>query len=273
MEYQVNRDTVLAVQYGSGRSDGSRTLLERVGMLNAFPRITLRDFRPQLEQLNHAEASLRRRLGSHSQFELAAYRDAMHNAVVWGSGNFGGAPWLDGSFLPNPATDGVSLNAGDYHSLGFRAVYRRSLGNNVEALVAYSTGEALAPYGPVPQSAQDEFRNALRPERTSSIGGRVSARIPVTHTQLITSYEWIPNGRVTVVDPYGQANLDLQPFLGVQIRQPLPTLAFLPARIEALADFRNLMDQGDVSLLRAGEKPLLLSSSYRCFRGGFSVQF
>src|SRR2546430_5487936 len=28
-------------------------------------------------------------------------------------------------------------------------------------------------------------------------------------------------------------NLELQPFLGVQIRQPLPAFGFLPARIEA----------------------------------------
>lgn len=274
MDYKVDRGTELGVQYGSGRSTGSQTFLERVGMLNAFPRVTLRNYHPELEQLNHAEVSVRRRLGNGSRLELAAYHDAVHNAVVWGAGNFTNAPGLEGNFLPNALADGVSLNAGNYQSMGFRAVYRRTFGNNVETLVAYSTGSALMPYALAMRAAQEgQFQNALRAARSNSIAGRVSARIPVTRTQIITSYEWIPYGRVTAVDPYGQANLDLQPYLGVQIRQPLPTIAFLPAHIEALADFRNLIDEGNVPMPRSGEKPLFLSSSYRCFRGGFSVQF
>jgi hypothetical protein len=83
----------------------------------------------------------------------------------------------------------------------------------------------------------------------------------------------MPQDRVTLVDPYGQANLQMQPYLGIQIRQPLPALAFLPARIEALADFRNLLAQGYVPLTQAGDNPVILTSAYRSFRGGFSVQF
>jgi hypothetical protein len=76
-----------------------------------------------------------------------------------------------------------------------------------------------------------------------------------------------------MVDPYGQADLQLQPFLDVQIRQPLPALAFLPAHIEAVADFRNLIAQGYSPLTQSGEMTLLLSSAYRSVRGGFSVEF
>lgn len=273
MDYLVNGDTNVAVQYGSGRSDGSQTFLERVGMLNAFPRVTLRNYRPQLEQLNHAEVSMQRRLGGSSRLELAAYHDTLHNAVVWGTGSFSSSSWLDGNFLPNPLANGVALNAGNYQSTGFRAAYRRTFGNNVEALVAYSTGSALMAEALPRRGAQEQFQDVLHPARSNSISGRVSARLPATRTQIITSYGWVPYGRVTMVDPYGQASLDLQPYLGVQIRQPLPTLAFLPAHIEALADFRNLVDEGNVPMSRSGEKPLLVSSSYRCFRGGFSVQF
>jgi hypothetical protein len=75
------------------------------------------------------------------------------------------------------------------------------------------------------------------------------------------------------VDPYGEADLQLQPFFDVQIRQPLPALAFLPARIEAVADFRNLFAQGYSPLSQSGEMTVLLSSAYRSVRGGFSVEF
>jgi len=273
MEYQVGRATLVAFRYGTGRADGSSTFLERVEMLNTFPRVTLRRYRPKLEQLNHTEVSLGRRLGQTSCIEVAAYHDVVKNAAVWGSGRPGGVEWLAGSFLPNPAVDGITLNAGDYHSSGLRAAYSQKLGDHVEALIAYALGDALAAYGPASPGSQMELRNVLRTARSASLAGKVSARIPITHTHLTTSYEWGQPGRVTAVDPYGQADMQLQPFLGIQIRQPLPTLAFLPAHIEALADFRNLLAQGYVPLAQSGEKPLLLSPAYRSFRGGFSVQF
>jgi hypothetical protein len=66
--------------------------------------------------------------------------------------------------------------------------------------------------------------------------------------------------------------MDIQPFLNVQIRQPLPTIEFLPAHIEAVADFHNLLAEGYVPLT-SSEDRLVLTPAYRSFRGGFSVQF
>jgi hypothetical protein len=274
LEYQVNAGTVVAIQYGTGRPDSFDTLLERVGMLNTFPRVTLRDYHPRLEQLNHAEVSLHRRLSKASRVELAAYHDALHNAAVWGAGHVSGADWLAGDLLPYPASMyGVILNAGDYQAAGFRAAYSQDLGKHIQAVVAYSLGDALTARGAANFGSVVGLQDLLRAALTASLAGKVSVLTPVTHTQLTTSYAWVPQGRVTFVDPYGQANLQLQPYLGIQIRQPLPTLAFFPARIEALADCRNLLAQGYVPVARPGEKGVLLSSAYRSFRGGFSVQF
>jgi hypothetical protein len=273
LEYQATRATVISVRYGSARADGSDTLLERVSMLDAFPRITERNYRLKMEQLNHSEVSVNRRVGKSARLQAAAYHDDMRNAAVWGLGRPEGTQWLAGNFLPNPVVKGIVLNAGDYQSAGFRAVYSQTFGGHCEALVAYATGDALVAHGPVVQGSRGDLQGVLRPEQTTSLAGKISAEIPVTHTRFITSYEWVPNDRVTLVDPYGQAILQMQPYLGLQIRQPLPTFAFLPAHIEALADFRNLLAQGYVPLSQAGEEPVLLSSGYRCFRGGFSVQF
>ena len=78
---------------------------------------------------------------------------------------------------------------------------------------------------------------------------------------------------MTSLDPYGETSLGIHPYLDLEIRQPLPTWAFLPAHIEAMADFRNLLAQGYVPLFRSGEERLLLAPAYRSFRGGFSVLF
>jgi len=274
LEYQKGSSNTFAIRYGSFGADGNATLMERVGDLTAFPRITLRNDRPQLENLNHAEASFDRKLGKSSHAIVAMYRDDFTNAAVWGVGQPDAVGWLAGNVLPNAHLNGVTLNGGDYTSSGVRATFLRNIGDRVEAAVVFTTGEALAvkPREAATNQAQGNLRQVLSTDRSQSVAGRVTARIPVTKTQITTSYQWIQGGRVTGLDPFGQANLQLEPFLGFQVRQPLPTLAFLPAHIEALADFRNLLAEGYMPVSQGGER-LILTPSYRSFRGGFSVQF
>jgi len=273
LAYHVSRSTDVALQVGKGPSDGSGTLLERVNRLDSFPLLTLRGYRPELEQGDHFEISLNRLLSGSARIELAAYHDGIKNAAVWGSANAAATSWLAGNYVVNPAVGGIFVNMGDYHSSGYRVAYLQRIGNHVETLVAYSVGDSLYAHGLVNHAPQGDLHGVLNPIRSASLAGGVSARIPVTRTQLTTSYEWVQRGRVTIVDPYGQADLQLQPFLDVQVRQPLPALAFLPAHIEAVAEFRNLLAQGYSPLTQSGEMTLLLSSAYKSLRGGFSVEF
>ena len=166
------------------------------------------------------------------------------------------------------------MNAGNYQGAGFRAVYSQNFGKRAEALVDFASGRALVARATAAGGASGNWSGMLSPAATYSAAGKFSSEISGTHTRVITSYEWVPEDRVTLLDPYGQAALQIQPYLGVQIRQPLPTLTFLPVHIEALAGFSNLLGQGYVPVSRGlSGKPLLLTSGYRCFRGGFSVQF
>lgn len=276
LEYRASPSTLITVRYGAVRPDAdSASMLERVGMLNAFPRVTLRNDRLRLEQLNHGEVGVRRRLTRSSSVEVAGFHDYFQNAAVWTVGAAGTSAGLAGNLMPNPSSGGLILNAGDYRSTGVRATYSVHVGSYLDAALDYAVGEALTLSAA--RLASDDalrgFHTIFRPRPSRSFGGKVSTQMPLSHTRLTTSYQWLERGRLTGVDPYGQADLEVQPFLGVQIRQPLPALSFLPARIEALADFRNLLGQGYVMLPRSDGKPLLLSSAYRSLRGGFSVQF
>jgi hypothetical protein len=78
---------------------------------------------------------------------------------------------------------------------------------------------------------------------------------------------------VTLVDPAGQGNLQVQPFLGAQIRQPIPTPNSWPVHIDAVAEFQNLLSQGYAPTSQGNQKAVVLSSGYHSVRGGFSVQF
>ena len=273
LAYHVSHSTDLALQLGREPYDDSDSLLERVNAVNAFPVLTLRGYQPEFEQLQHSEVSLNHRVTGSARLQIAAYHDGIKNAAVWSPAHDAALGVLAGNYLPNPAAGGVFVNMGDYRSTGYRVAYAQRLGNHVETLVAYFVGDSLDARGVLRRAPAGELQGALKPARSPSLAARVSARIPVTQTRLATSYEWVQSGRVTMVDPQGQADMQLQPFLDVQIRQPLPALAFLPAHIEAVADFRNFLGQGYAPVAQCGESPLLLGSAYKSIRGGLSVEF
>jgi Carboxypeptidase regulatory-like domain len=271
LDYRLNPSSQISVSYGTLGSRDDQTLLQRVGDLSAFPRVTMHGYLSRLEKLNHAEVTYTRVLGKNSRLEVAAYRDRVDDAALWGFAGVPSVEWLAGDFLPNPATGGLTLNAGNYDSSGVRVAVSRRMGNHVEVAMIYSSGEALALAEHTDQEADAALRNYLRVAPTQSFAGRVSARLP-SGTEIVTSYEWLPGGRVTTVDPFGQASAGVQPFLGVEIRQPLPALAFFPGRIEALADFRNLLAEGYSPLVHQDDR-MFLTPAYRSFRGGFSLEF
>jgi hypothetical protein len=72
------------------------------------------------------------------------------------------------------------------------------------------------------------------------------------------------------VDSYGESLYDLDPYLHVGFRQPLPKFAI--GRWEAIADCDNLLAQGYVSTM-SRDGHVVLVPAFRTFRGGLSVQF
>ena len=279
LAYRLNPSTVLHLRYGMGTFDQRGTLLERIGDLNAFPQITLQNFHPRLEEVRHAELRMQKKLGRKSRLDLAAYHDAFQNVAVWSAGGLQelNDSFVAGNVLLSPSANRAVLNAGDYGSSGGEVGYERQLGPEGEVGVMYAFGRALAVASPDGSGGMEadgaNLPEFVRAEFTQTVSGRISERIPVLKTQIISSYSWVPAGRVTLVDPYGQSRMEFQPFWGLQVRQPLPKIDILPMRIVAIADFRNLLGQGSVPLRQADGRSVLLTPAYRTIRGGFAVQF
>ena len=280
LAYSLNPSTVLSLSYGAEDLDQPNTLLQRIGDLNAFPQITLRNFQPRLAGARHAEVRLQRDLSKGSRIEFAAYHDAFQDVAVWsvdGTQDLQNSS-LAGNVLITPAGNRAVLNAGQYGSSGGEVSYQQGLGQRGEVGVMYSFGDSLAVdpssgngiVGPVDVANLPE---SLRPRFTQSVSGRFSTYVPGLKTQIISTYSWLPAGRITLVDPYGQSRMELQPFLGLQIRQPLPRIEMLPLQIVAIADFRNLLGQGSTLVRQADGRAILLTPAYRTIRGGFAVQF
>lgn len=234
-----------------------------LAQLDAFPAVLLRDGRPVLAGGWHEEAALEHQLGPSASLIASVFRDRARDTAVFGRGAAASPDFFQDFYSDAFAYDGGNLN-----QVGTRLAYRQKLGSETETTIVYSLAGALVPGEYVPGF---ELRDILYARNVHSLAARVSTHVPATRTTLAASYKWV-NGRVVSrQDPFGEVTYQLDPYLNLTVRQPLPTF-LLPGRLEALADFRNLLAQGYVPI-NMGEGQVVLMPAFRTFRGGFSLQF
>jgi hypothetical protein len=65
----------------------------------------------------------------------------------------------------------------------------------------------------------------------------------------------------------------MDPYFSLFIRQPLPSTSFIPAKMEALIDVRNLLAQGYVPVVGQDGRTVYLVQSARAVRGGLAFIF
>lgn len=231
--------------------------------LDAFPAVLLRDGRPVLAGGWHEEFSIEHSIGPNTSLVTSVFRDRTRHTAVFGRGP---APSPD--FFQDFFSDAFAYDGGAMNQWGTRVAYRQRFGAETEVTVVYAYAGAIVPgeYDP-----SLELRNRLDARNTHSVGARVAGRVPVARTHLSASYKWVRGPVVSRQDPFGEIVHQMDPHLNLMVRQPLPAF-LLPGKIEALADFRNLLAQGYVPVNTA-DGQVLLVPSFRTFRGGFSFQF
>ena len=244
-------------------ADASASALQTaLETLDAFPNVMMRDGRPVLDGGQHAEVALEHLLGPNTRIVAAVFHDASSHVAVFGRGQPASADFFQDSFSDAFAYDGGAMNA-----WGARVAFKQKLSEQMETTLVYSWAGALS----AKELAENaDLRSSLAARNRHSFAARVSARVPRTGTQVAASYKWINGPVVSRHDAFGEFAYQLDPHLNLTVRQPLPSF-FFPGRIEALADFRNLLAQGYVPVnTRDG---IVLMPAFRSFRGGFSFQF
>ena len=93
--------------------------------------------------------------------------------------------------------------------------------------------------------------------------------MPKSKTQFAASYKWIDGKVVTRQDLYSENAMAVDPNLSLSIKQPLPSFLMVGHWV-ALADFRNMLSQGYVSL-EGPNGSLLVMPVERSFRGGVEI--
>jgi hypothetical protein len=231
--------------------------------LDSLPPVLFHNGSPVLEGGWHQELSVKRRMGSQSTFEVAAFHDSARDQAIFGTGAAASPEFVQDAFSSAFLYDG-----GNSSSWGGRAAYRQKISENLEVAAIYAWAGALTPAGELSASSPD-LRDSFMTSNHHSLAARVTGKIPRSRTQVSASYKWISGTALSRMDQFGEAAYQMDPNLHLSIRQPLPGLN---GRWEALADFSNLLAQGYVTV-NGQDSRMILSPNLRSFRGGVSFQF
>lgn len=231
------------------------------------PRMALNGGIPDLEKARHQEVSVSRRFGNNS-IQAAYYTDDIRNIVLTGIGD--PSSYSDDA-LPDVYSGTFSYPGGGFNTTGTRFVLQRKFSDDITATVDYSTGGVMTLRAPV--STWQAVASSLTADRQHSIGAKIAGRIPRCGTRLVASYKWNSGNALSPVDEFNASAGQMDPYFSLFIRQPLPGTSFIPAKIEALIDVRNLLAQGYVPVLGQDGHTLYLVQSARALRGGLAFTF
>jgi hypothetical protein len=248
------------LESSDGQSGGA--LAAALNELDAFPTLLWRNGKPVLQNGWHEELTLERKAGTRGKLQFAGFHDDNRHVAVFGRGN--GLPVAD--YFQDYLTSGFAYDGGSSSSWGTRIAFRQQLDDDVELTAIYSFGGALTPS----LDSDDQLRDVLRTVPRHSVGAEITTRVPRIRTKVQAGYKWVNGVTVSRVDGYGESVFQTDPYLHFGLRQPLPRFAL--GRWEAIADCGNLLAQGYVSAASKDGR-VVLTPSFRTFRGGLSLQF
>ena len=231
--------------------------------LDAFPALLWRQGRPVLQKGLHEEISAERKMSTRGKLQFAGFHDDHRHVAVFGRGS--DLPAAD--YFQDYLSTGFAYDGGSSSSWGTRVAFREKLDDDVELTAVYSFGGALTPSDDADGLL---LRNALRTAQRHTFGAGISAKVPGVGTKVQAGYKWVNGITVSSVDSYGESLFQMDPYLHLMVRQPLPKFAL--GRWEAIADCNNLLAQGYVST-NSRDGRVVLVPAFRTFRGGLSVQF
>jgi hypothetical protein len=269
LDVQVARgwklDTVMAARpWENGDFAALSGTESALNALDAFPTVLVRRDRPVTQDDLHEEIALERVLGQNARLSATFFHDSSSHTAVMGRGGASNAP----DFLQDYFSQAFAYDGGASSSSGARLAYDQKVSDSFDATLVYAYGGVLAPDDK--SSPVGSLRSQLATETRQSLAARATTTIPGSRTKLTAGYKWISGTSVSQQDTYGESFYHIDPYLSMQIRQPLPS--FLACHMEIQADAGNLLAQGYVPVSTSRGRVILVPS-YRYFRGGLSFQF
>jgi hypothetical protein len=233
-----------------------------LNQLDAFPTLLWRNGRPVLENGQHAEVSLERKLGNRSALQASGFHDNDRHIAVYGRG----PEQLSSDYFQDFSSKGFAYDGGVSSAWGARVALRERISEDLELTTIYAFSGALIPTNVLDGALRDALRSGSR----QSLAAKVTATIPRYNTRVSAGYKWVNGAALSRVDAYGEAIYQLSPYFNVAIRQPLPKTVL--GRWEATAECDNILAQGYYTM-STGDGPMVITPAARSFWGGLSLQF
>lgn len=231
------------------------------------PRMALTNGNPEVERASHQEVSVSRRMGD-TKVQLAAFLDRVHNLVITGAGD---PTSYSDDVLPDVYSGTFSYGyAPGVSAAGMRVVVQRKISEDLTATADYSTGQVVSSDSPIDWQS---LAQKLTTTRQHSIGAKLYGYVPSTGTRWIASYKWTSGNSLSSVDAFNASPGQIDPYLSVFVRQPLPCTSLIPAKMDAVLDLRNLMAQGYVPVMGQDGRTVYMVQSARSLRGGLAFTF
>ena len=233
----------------------------------ADPRVSMTNFTTHLERAHHQELSVSRRMGQNN-LQVALFSDRVANTALVGTGEVSSS---GGFLLPDIYSGTFTYGGNDLDTRGLRVVLEHKFCSDLNATLDYAYGGVLDLTQP-----DIQIQNAqqwISTQRRHALAAKLSGTLPHAHTKWIASYRWVNGSALTPVDMFNASPGQSDPYLNVFIRQPIPTLGFLPTHMEMLVDLRNLLAQGYVPVMGQDGQTVFLVQSARAVRGGVSITF
>jgi Carboxypeptidase regulatory-like domain len=253
---------IIATHPWEDNSNSQSAFQSALNSLDEFPTLMLRHGSPVLENNLHEEAGVEHIVGNGAEVSAAVFHDRSTHTAVIGTG-----PSLSSDFLQDYFSTAFAYDGGVSESTGVRAAYRQKIASNVTTTLVYAYDGALAP---IDGAVDSRLRSELTTKQRHSVAARVSTTAPGLKTQFSASYKWLSGPTVSHQDMYGESLYHIDPYLSLEIRQPLPNI--FPGHMEVQANVGNLLGQGYVTMATSSGQVVLVPS-YRYFRGGLSFQF
>lgn len=240
------------------------------------PALTRRDGRVRLKRLTHHEAGLKQRLSPRTQIAASVFHERVTDAALLATPAHTAAPGDDAA-LPNFAGTALLFNGGSFAAIGAHLSHITQWSPQWETVVSYVYGAGLAPADAPPEgnvgNVSDSLRGSLEARAAHGIGAHVKGTLPVARTRLQIHYQWLSEGLLTRPNDAGHPATQMDPYLAVRLRQPVPSIFFIPPGLTLLADARNLLNQGGSTITLADGTQVQFLPVLRSIRGGLAYRF
>jgi hypothetical protein len=208
-----------------------------------------------------------RRLGN-TNLQVAVFSDHVDNTALLGAGEVGAA---GGFLLPDTYSGTFTYTGNSLSTNGLRVVLEHRFSSDLSTTLDFAYGGALDLSKPdVAVQNADQW---IATERRQAVAAKLSGTVGRTGTHWIASYRWLSGPALTPVDMFNTSAGQAAPYLNLFIRQPIPTMGFLPGHMEALIEVHNLLAQGYVPVLAQDGQTVYLVQAARSVRGGVTISF